>query len=158
MLDKGFIKPSISPWKAPVLFVKKKDGTMRLCIDYWQLNKVTIRKNYLLSRIDDLFDQLQGTKVFSRIDLRSGYHLLKIKEEDVFKIAFGTRYGHYEFLIMPFGLINALVAFMGLMNWIFQQYLDRFVVVFIDDILIYSRDEAEHREHLRIVLQILREK
>jgi len=158
LLDKGFIKPSISPWGAPVLFVKKKDGTMRLCIDYRQLNRVTIRNQYPLPRIDDLFDQLQGARVFSKIDLKSGYHQLKVKKEDVTKTAFRTRYGHYEFLVMPFGLTNAPAAFMSLMNQVFQPYLDKFVIVFIDDILIYSPDESEHEKHLRIVLQILREK
>ncbi|VVA39362.1 PREDICTED: reverse mRNAase, partial [Prunus dulcis] len=126
LVDKGFIRPSFSPWGAPVLFVKKKDGTMRLCVDYRQLNKVTVRNKYPLPRIDDLFDQLRGAKVFSKIDLRSGYHQLRIKEEDVPKTAFRTRYGHYEFLVMPFGLTNAPAAFMDLMNRVFRRYLDRF--------------------------------
>ncbi|KAG8471689.1 hypothetical protein CXB51_036643 [Gossypium anomalum] len=158
LLDKGFIRPSTSPWGAPVLFVKKKDGSLRLCIDYRQLNKVTIKNKYPLPRIDDLFDQLKGAAVFSKIDLRSGYYQLKVKECDVPKTAFRTRYGHYEFLVMPFGLTNAPAAFMDLMNRIFQSYLDRFVVVFIDDILVYSKAESEHAQHLRIVLQTLREK
>ncbi|KAK5831438.1 hypothetical protein PVK06_015236 [Gossypium arboreum] len=158
LLDHGFIRPSISPWGAPVLFVKKKDGSMRLCIDYRQLNKVTIKNKYPLPRIDDLFDQLRGASVFSKIDLRSGYYQLKVKESDVPKTAFRTRYGHHEFLVMPFGLTNAPAAFIDLMNRIFQPYLDQFVVVFINDILVYSKTEAEHDQHLRIVLQILREK
>ena len=157
MVNKGFVRPSTSPWGAPVLFVKKKDGSMRLCIDYRELNKVTIRNQYPLPRIDDLFDQLQGAKVFSKIDLRSGYHQLRVHDEDVSKTAFRTRYGHFEFLVMPFGLTNAPVAFMDLMNGIFRPYLDQFVIVFIDDILIYSGSEEEHAEHLRIVLQTLRE-
>ena len=125
---------------------------MRLCIDYRQLNKVTIRNKYPLPQIDDLFDQLQGARVFSKIDLRSGYHQLKIKAVDVPKIAFRTRYGHYEFLVMPFRLTNAPAVFMDLMNRVFKPYLDTFIIVFIDDILVYSRSKKEHAEHLRIVL------
>uniref|UniRef100_A0A2N9EJD6 Reverse transcriptase domain-containing protein n=1 Tax=Fagus sylvatica TaxID=28930 RepID=A0A2N9EJD6_FAGSY len=158
LLDKGFIRPSSSPWGAPILFVKKKDGSMRLCIDYRELNRVTIKNKYPLPRIDDLFDQLQGAQVFSKIDLRSGYHQLKIKSEDIPKMAFRTRYGHYEFLVMPFGLTNAPAVFMDLMNRVFHEYLDRFVIVFIDDILVYSKSLEEHEDHLRIVLQILRDK
>ncbi|KAG8472826.1 hypothetical protein CXB51_034699 [Gossypium anomalum] len=156
--DKGFVRPSFSPWGAFVLFVKKKDGSMRLCVDYQQLNKVTIKNKYPLPRIDDLFDQLKGATWFSKIDLRSGYYQLRVKESNVPKTAFRTRYGHYEFLVMPFGLTNAPAVFMDLMNIIFRPYLDKFVVVFIDDILIYSKDETEHAEHLRIVLQTLRNK
>ena len=155
MVNKGFVRPSTSPWGAPVLFVKKKDGSMRLCIDYRELNKVTIRNQYPLPRIDDLFDQLQGAKVFSKIDLRSGYHQLRVHDEDVPKTAFRTRYGHFEFLVMPFGLTNAPAAFMDPMNRIFRPYLDQFVIVFIDDILIYSGSGEEHAEHLRIILQPL---
>ncbi|XP_062091879.1 uncharacterized protein LOC133797823, partial [Humulus lupulus] len=158
LLDKKFIRPSFSPWGAPVLFVKKKDGTMRMCIDYRELNKLTIKNKYPLPRIDDLFDQLQGRGVFSKIDLRSGYHQLKIREEDVPKTAFRTRYGHYEFLVMPFGLTNAPAAFMDLMNRVFKDYLDKFVIVFIDDILVYSRSQEEHEEHLRLTLEKLKEK
>ena len=156
LVDKGFIQPSISPWGAPVLFVRKKDGTLRLCIDYRQLNRVTIKNRYPLPRIDDLFDQLKGACVFSKIDLRSGYYQLKIRDDDVPKTAFRTRYGHYEFLVMPFGLTNAPAAFMNLMNRVFHPYLDRFVIVFIDDILVYSKNEVEHARHLRLVLQTLR--
>ncbi|KAL0561316.1 hypothetical protein IC582_001739 [Cucumis melo] len=157
LLDKGFIRPSVSPWGAPVLFVKKKDGSMRLCIDYRELNKVTVKNRYPLPRIDDLFDQLQGATMFSKIDLRSGYHQLRIKDGDVPKTAFRSRYGHYEFIVMSFGLTNAPAVFMDLMNRVFREFLDTFVIVFIDDILIYSKTEAEHEEHLRIVLQTLRD-
>ena len=137
--------------------MKKNDGSLRLCIDYRELNKVTILNQYSLPWIDDLFDQLQGARVFSKIDLRSGYHQLKIRSEDVPMIAFRTRYEHYEFLVMSFGLTNAPAIFMDLMNRIFQPYLDQFVIVFIDDILIYSGNKEDHEEHLRVVLQILRE-
>ena len=157
-IPQEFIRPSISPWGAPVLFMKKKDGSLRLCIDYMQLNRVTIRNQYPLPRINELFDQLQGSRVYSKIHLRSGYHQLRVQESDVPKTAFRTRYGHYEFLVMPFGLTNAPAAFMDLMNRVFQSYLDRFVIIFIDDILVYSGSSEEHSEHLRIVLQTLRER
>ncbi|XP_060972248.1 uncharacterized protein LOC133038182 [Cannabis sativa] len=157
LLDKGFIRPSYSPWGAPILFIKKKDGSMRMCVDYRELNKVTIRNKYPLPRIDDLFDQLQGSAVFSKIDLRSGYHQLKVRKEDIPKTALRTRYGHYEFLVMSFGLTNAPTAFMDMMNRVFKEYLDKFVVVFIDDILIYSKTMEEHEEHLRMTLNRLKE-
>ncbi|KAL0533475.1 hypothetical protein IC582_030315 [Cucumis melo] len=148
LLDKGFIRPNVSPWEAPVLFVKKKDGSMRLCIDYRELNKVTVKNHYPLPRIDDLFDQLQGATVFSKIDLRSGYHQLRIRDSDIPKIVFHFRYGHYEFIVMSFGLTNAPAIFLDLMNRVFKDFLDMFVIVFIDDILMYSKTEAEHEEHL----------
>ncbi|GKC00578.1 putative reverse transcriptase domain-containing protein [Tanacetum coccineum] len=155
--DKGFIRPSSSPWGAPVLFVKKKDGSFRMCIDYRELNKLTVKNRYPLSRIDDLFDQLQGSSIYSKIDLRSGYHQLRVREQDIPKMAFRTRYGHYEFQVMPFGLTNAPAVFMDLMNRVCKPYLDKFVIVFIDDILIYSKDEKEHEEHLKTILKLLKE-
>ncbi|KAH0781716.1 hypothetical protein KY290_001314 [Solanum tuberosum] len=158
LLDKGFIRPNVSPWGAPVLFVRKKDGSLRMCIDYRQLNKVTIKNKHPLPRIDDLFDQLQGASCFSKIDLRFGYHQLKVRECDIPKITFKTRYGHYEFLVMSFGLTNAPAAFMNLMNRVYKPYLDMFVIVFIDDVLIYSRNEEDHASHLRIVLQTLKDR
>ncbi|GJY49733.1 putative reverse transcriptase domain-containing protein [Tanacetum coccineum] len=154
--DKGFIRPSSSPWGAPVLFVKKKDGSFRMCIDYRELNKLTVKNRYPLPRIDDLFDQLQGSSVYSKIDLRSGYHQLRVREEDIPKTAFRTRYGHYEFQVMPFGLTNAPAVFMDLMNRVCKPYLDKFVIVFIDDILIYSKNKQEHKEHLKQILELLK--
>ncbi|KAD1930830.1 hypothetical protein E3N88_42132 [Mikania micrantha] len=157
LIDKGFIRPSHSPWGAPVLFVKKKDGSFLMCIDYRELNKLTIKNQYPLSRIDDLFDQLQGSAWFSKIDLRSGYHQLRVHDDDIPKTAFRTRYGHYEFLVMPFGLTNAPAVFMDLMNRVCRPYLDKFEIVFIDDILIYSKSKEEHEHHLKLILEILRE-
>jgi hypothetical protein len=153
---KGFVRPSSSPWGASVLFVEKNDGTQRMCVDYRSLNEVTIKNKYHLPRIEDLFDQMKGASVFSKIDLRSGYHQLKIRESDIPKTAFRTRYGLYEYTVMSFGLTNAPAYFMNLMNKVFMEYLDRFIVVFIDDILIFSKTIEEHEEHLRLVLEKLR--
>jgi hypothetical protein len=158
LIQKHFIRPSVSPWGEPVLLVKKKDDSVRLCVDYRQLNKVTIKNKYPLPRIDDMLDQLKGAAVFSKIDLRSGYHQIRIKSSDVSKTAFRKRYEHYEFLVMPFGVTNAPAIFMDYINRIFQPYLDRFVIIFIDDILVYSKNPQEDAQHLRIVLDILRGK
>jgi len=157
LLKKGLIRPSSSPWGCPAIFVKKKDQSLRMCVDYRPLNAVTIKNKYPLPRIDILFDQLSKAKVFSKIDLRSGYHQIKIRPEDVPKTAFSTRYGLYEYLVMSFGLTNAPAHFMYLMNSVFMPELNKFVVVFIDDILVYSENEEDHVEHLRVVLTRLRE-
>ncbi|GKC34315.1 putative reverse transcriptase domain-containing protein [Tanacetum coccineum] len=154
--DKGFIRPGSSPWGAPVLFFKKKDGSLWMCIDYQVLNKLTVKNRYPLPRIDNLFDQLQGSSVYLKIDLRSGYHQLRVREEDIPKTAFRTRYGHYEFQVMPFGLTNAPAVFMDLMNRVCKPYLDKFMIVFIDDILIYSKSKQEHEEHLKLILELLK--
>ncbi|GKA38953.1 putative reverse transcriptase domain-containing protein [Tanacetum coccineum] len=153
LFDKGFIRPSSSPWGAPVLFVKKKDGSFQMCINYRELNKLMVKNRYPLPRIDDLFDQLQGSSVYSKIDLRSGYRQLRVREEDIPKTAFRTRYGHYEFQVMPFGLTNAPTIFMDLMNRVCKPYLDKFVIVFIDDILIYLKTA---QEHLKLILELLK--
>jgi hypothetical protein len=157
LLNKGFIRPSATPWGCPALFVKKKDNSLRLCVDYRPLYAVTIKNKYPLPRIDILFDQLAGAKVFSKIDLRSGYHQIKIRPSDIPKPAFSTRYGLYEYLIMSFGLTNAPAYFMYLMNSVFMQELNKFVVVFIDDILIYSKNSEDHVKHLHVILQQLRD-
>nr|GEZ40341.1 hypothetical protein [Tanacetum cinerariifolium] len=153
---KGFIHPSSSPWGAPVLFVKKKDGSFRMCIDYRELNKFTVKNRYPLLRIDNLFDQLQGSSVYSKIDLLLGYHQLRIKKEDILIIAFRTRYGHFEIQVMPFGLTNTPAMFIDLMNLVCRPYLDKFVIMFIDDILVYSKDKEEHGKHLKIILELLK--
>jgi hypothetical protein len=157
LMGKGFIRASLSPWGAPVVFVGKKDGTQRMCVDYMSLNDVTIKNKYPLPRIEDLSDQMRGAKVFSKIDLRSGYHQMKTRPLDIPKTAFTVRYRLYEYMVMSVGLTNAPAYFMYLMNKIFMEYLDKFAVVFIDDILIYSKNEGEHEEHLGLVLQKLRE-
>jgi hypothetical protein len=148
LLEKGFIRPSSSPWGCPTIFVKKKDQTLRMCVDYRPLNEVTIKNKYPLPWIDILFDQLNGVRVFSKIDLRSGYHQIRIRPKDIPKTAFTTRYGLFEYLVMSFGLTNAPAHFTYLMNSVFMPELDKFVVVFIDDILIYSKNEEEHAQHL----------
>ena len=152
----GFIQPSKSPFGAPILFVKKKDGTMRMCVDYRALNEITVKNKYALPRVDELFDRLQGAQYFSKIDLRSGYYQIRVDPADVPKTAFRTRYGHFEFLVLPMGLTNAPATFMHLMNDTFREHLDDFVIVFLDDILIFSRTLEEHERHVRRVLEILR--
>jgi hypothetical protein len=148
LLDKGYIRPSSSPWSCPALFVKKKDQSLRLCVDYQPLNVVTIKNKYMLPHIDILFDQLVGARVFSKVDLHSGYHQIKIHPKDVPKTSFSTRYGLYEYLVMSFGLTNAPVHFMYLMNSVFMLESDKFIVVFIDDILIYFKSKEEHAQHI----------
>ena len=156
LLERGFIQPSSSPYGSPILFVRKKDGTLRFCVDYRALNKLTVKNRYALPRVEELFDRLQGAKVYSKLDLESGYWQVRIREEDVPKSAFRTRYGHYEFKVMPFGLTSAPATFQAAMNDLFRQHLDEFVVVFLDDILVYSKDPSQHVNHLRIVLDTLR--
>nr|GEW06473.1 putative reverse transcriptase domain-containing protein [Tanacetum cinerariifolium] len=150
------ICPSSSPWGAPMLFMKKKDGYFRKCIDYRELNKLTVKNRYPLPRIDDLFDQLQGSSMYSKIDLRSGYHQLRIKEEDIPITTFRTRYGYFDFQMMPFGLTNTPAVFMDLMNRVCKPYHDKFVIVFINDILFYSKDEEEHEKHLKMIMELLK--
>uniref|UniRef100_M1DKW3 Gag-pol protein n=1 Tax=Solanum tuberosum TaxID=4113 RepID=M1DKW3_SOLTU len=158
LLEKGFIQPSFTPWGTTVLFVRKKDSFFRMCTYYFQLNRVTIKNKYPLPRNDDLYDQLQGATCFSKIDLRSGYHQLRVRECDIPKTTFRTHYDHYDFLVMSFGLTIAPVAFMNLMNRVFKPYLVMFVIVFIHDILIYPRNEEDHGSHLIIVLQTLKDR
>jgi hypothetical protein len=157
LLEQGFVQPSASLWGSPVLFVEKKDGTKRMCIDYRTLNSMTIKNKYTLPRIEHLLDRLKKAKFFSKVDLRSGYHQMKIREQDIPKTAFTTRYDLYEFVVVSFGLTNAPAYFMNLMKKVYMEELDRFVVVFIDDSLIYSETMEEHEEHLRVVLERLRQ-
>ena len=157
-LKKGWMRPSQSPYAAPILFVRKPDGSLRLCVDYKGLNKVTVKDKYPLPHVTELLDRLHGAKWFGKVDLQSGYYQVRIKPEDIHKTAFSTRYGHYEWVVMPFGLTNAPSSFMRMMNTYFRKYLDHFVVIFLDDILIYSKTEAEHVRHVDIVLKLLREK
>ena len=156
-MSKGYIRPSKSPWGAPVLFTKKKDGSLRLCVDYRGLNKLTIKNKFPLPRVDDIFDHLCGSKIFSKIDLRSGYHQIRIKESDIAKTGFRSRLGHYEYVVLPFGLTNAPATFMTLMNSLFRDYLGKLVLLLMNDILIYSKNKVEHKKHLKQVFEILRE-
>ena len=156
MLEHGFIRPSESPWGAQVLFAPKKDGGLRFCIDYRWLNKKTIRNRYPSQLPEEMMDRLGGAWVFSKIDLKSGYWQVSIHEEDIPKTAFRTRWGLFEFLVMPFGVTNAPLQFINLVQDVLHGYLDVFVVVFIDDILVYSRNTEEHAEHLRLIFERLR--
>lgn len=157
MLDKGWIRPSKSPWSAPTLFVKKKDGSLRLCIDYCAVNRLTIKDSYPIPRIDDVLDRLSNAKIFSKLDLASGYHQIRVAEKDVEKTAFGSRFGLFEFLVLPFGLINAPATFMKAMNSMFVEYLNEFIILYLDDILIYSRSRDEHWAHLKLVFRKLKQ-
>ena len=152
LLDLGFVRPSTSPWASPVLFASKKDGGLRFCVDYRALNKMTVKNGYPLPRIDGIFDQLSSAKYFSVIDLRSGYHQMRIAESDIPKTAFNTRHGHYEYTVVPFGLSNAPASFMSLMDSILMEYTDKFVIAYLDDILIYSDNWNDHLRHIRLVL------
>src|SRR6185295_9007764 len=156
LTNKGFIRPSVSPFSAPVLFVHKKEGTLCLCVNYRALNKNTVKNWYPFPRIDDLMDQLQGAKVFSKIDLHSGYHQISITSANIHKMAFRTHFGHFEFTVLPFGLTNAPVTFMTLMNNVFHDLLDKFIIIYLDDILVYSKNASEHQDHLRQVFLLLR--
>ena len=157
LLDRGFIRPITSPWGSLVLFAKKRDKTLWMYINYRQLNRATIKNRYPLPRISDLFYQLRGARVYSKIDLHTSYHQLRVKEADIPKMEFRMRYGHFEFIVMPFELTNAPGTFMNLMHRVFQSYLDMFVVVFVEDILIYCKSKEDHEGNLRIILQTLRE-
>ena len=157
LTEKGYIRPSVSPFGAPVLFVPKKDGGVRMCVDYRALNKVTVHNRYPLPRIDELLDRLQGSRFFTKIDLRSGYYQIRMHPDSIQKTAFRTRYGHFEFLVLPFGLTNAPATFMHLMHQIFREQLDKFIVIFLDDILVYSQTLQDHIDHVRRTLQVLRD-
>jgi Reverse transcriptase (RNA-dependent DNA polymerase) len=157
LLEKGLVRPSVSPWGAPVLFAPKKDGGLRMCLDYRALNTLTLKNKCPIPRIDEIFDRLQGAQHFTSLDLRKGYYQIRMRDTDIPKTCIRTRYGSFEFLVMPFGPTNAPSTFQAVMNNFFREYLDDFVMVYIDDILIFSRTEEDHFRHVKLILKLLRQ-